>query len=159
MFPVRCLWRSARPSSIWRPMQSWTAAGMPFPPRGKRWLSPVGKPMRMRSLRTSPSRSFPKDRCFPFPPARSKRVRRPRRSTSRKIPSSLPWRRRAKRICRRMRSGAGWEPPRQGRRSLKSWWPRALRSAKRRRNLYASFPPKRACPSLPCCPNSSSPRF
>lgn len=30
---------------------------------------------------------------------------------------------------------------------------------KRRRNLYASFPPKRAFPSLPCCPNSSSPRF
>ena len=58
----------------------------------------------------------------------------------------------------RLRSGAGWEPPRQGRRSLKSWWPRALRSAKRRKRLYASFPPKRAFPSLPCCPNSSSPR-
>ena len=52
----------------------------------------------------------------------------------------------------------GLGTPAKGRLSLKSWWPRALRSAKRRRNLYASFPPKRAYPSLPCCPNSSSPR-
>ena len=131
---------------------------MPLPPKGKLWCSPVGKYMRMRSLRTTPSRSFPRDRRFPFPPARSKREKRPRPNTSPRIRFCRPWRQRARRICRKLRSGAGWEPPQQGRRSLKSWWPRALRSAERRRNLYASFPPKRACPSLPCCPNSSSPR-
>ena len=34
-----------------------------------------------------------------------------------------------------------------------------MRSAERRKRLFASFPPKRAFPSLPCCPNSFSPRF
>lgn len=33
-------------------------------------FSSVGKHMRMRSLRTRSSRSFPRDSCFPFPPAR-----------------------------------------------------------------------------------------
>ena len=134
------------------------AAGMALPPREKRWFSPVGKHMRMRSLRTSPSRSFPRDRCFPFPPARSRRVKRLRPNTSLRTRCSLPWRRRARRICLKMPRERDWEPLRQGRRSLKSWWPRALRSAKRQKSMYASFPPKRAFPSLLCCPNSSSPR-
>ena len=132
--------------------------GNAFPPRGKQSFIWVGGHTRKRASRTTLSRSFPRDSLFPFPPARSGRGKRPRPSTSRKIPSSPPWRRQEKRICRKLRSGAGWEPPRQGQRSLKNWWPRALPSAERRRNLYASFPPKRACPSLPCCPNSSSPR-
>ena len=127
-------------------------------PRGKQSLIWVGGHTRKRASRTTPSRSFPRDSRFPFPPARSKRAERPRQSTSPRIRFCRPWRRRARRICRRMRRERDWELPRQGRRSLKSWWPRALRSAERRRNLYASFPPKRAFPSLPCCPNSSSPR-
>ena len=79
-------------------------------------------------------------------------------NTSPRIRCCRPWRRRARRICRKMPRERDWEPPQQGQRSLKNWWPRALRSAERRKNPYASFPPKRACPSLPCCPNSFSPR-
>ena len=119
--PVRCLWRSARPSSIWRPRQGWTAAEMPLLPKGKQSLIWVGGHTRKRASRTTLSRSFPRDSRFPFPPARSKRAERPRPNNSLRIRFCRLWRRRARRICRRMRSGAGWEPPRQGQRSLKNW--------------------------------------
>lgn len=85
LFPVRCLWRSAHPSSIWRPRQGWTAAEMPLPPKGKQSLIWVGGHTRKRASRTTPSRSFPRDSRFPFPPARSKKAEQPRPSTSPKL--------------------------------------------------------------------------
>ena len=35
LFPVRCLWRSARPSSIWRPMQKLDCGGNAFSAKGE----------------------------------------------------------------------------------------------------------------------------
>ena len=95
----------------------------------------------------------------PFPPARSKRAERPRPNTSLRIRCCRPWRRRAKRICRKLRSGAGWEPPATRAAVIEKLVATGFAERRKaKKNLYVSFPPKWAFPSLPCCPNSSSPR-
>ena len=72
----------------------------------------VGGHTRKRSIAgQAPSRSFPRDSCFPFPPARSKRAERPRPNNSLRIRFCRLWRRRARRICRRMPRETGLGTP------------------------------------------------
>ena len=60
--------------------------GNAFSAKGKTVVQPGWKAYAdAASLRTRPSRSFPRDSRFPFPPARSKRAERPRQSTSPRI--------------------------------------------------------------------------
>ena len=51
--------------------------GNAFAAKGKTILNMGWRAYTERASRTAPSRSFPRDRCFPFPPARSKRENDP----------------------------------------------------------------------------------
>ena len=120
----------------------WTRAGGPMPSCPRTRPSRTGW-RRVRRCRWRQSGSRP--------------ARRPRPSTSRRIPSSPAWRPPGPGTCRTMRSGRASGPPPPAPPFWRSWWPPGWWNGKRQRRSPIFCPPRRAAPSSPFCRRPCNP--